>query len=585
MTKKFNEISAKVWTAITTYPLVLLMAVIMTSAIIFIIENNHSFHEFLAIKLIICSSLGISVLFSAKMLSQRVGKELLWQLIGLLILIAFYFILPTKEENFDEVYAFVLIPTYILSHLFVSFAAFINTKSEMNFWQFNKNLFINIILAAIFTGVLTLGVNLAILAVENLFNWNFDSNIYAETAAILGIVGNTLIFLLFNEKGLDELEKSTPYPVVLKFFTQFILIPLLLIYVVILYLYTAKIIINWELPQGWVSYLVLAYSMVGILAILLVHPLRNDSAKSWVKIFSKAFYYSLIPLIILLFIAIFTRILEYGYTEPRYYVLLLAIWLLSVQVYFIFFRNSTIKFIPMSLFAFGIFGLLFPYANSFAVAKRSQKFELEKLLEVNKLVDNGKINFDKPISSEVAESISDKFTFLSKRDNKPYLFTYLPDSVAIKEKEAKRLYIRSYFTKVSAKVADSNQYFTLTNTETVHKVNGYDYVLLENSILNAGATLGNDKMILTKNLYGQNPNYTLQLSTGEKADLLPLVSNLMKKHKGASGFVPATDLFIETDLGPYHIKIIYETINQTGYNSTTDFYLENAIYLVKIKAK
>ena len=75
-----------------------------------------------------------------------------------------------------------------------------------------------------------------------------------------------------------------------QFFTQFILIPLLIIYVVILYFYCAKIVINWQLPRGWVSYLVLAYSIVGIFALLLVHPLKELKLKSWIVIFSKLFY-------------------------------------------------------------------------------------------------------------------------------------------------------------------------------------------------------------------------------------------------------------------------------------------------------
>ena len=173
--------------------------------------------------------------------------------------------------------------------------------------------------------------------------------------SFLSIFGSCFIFLLFNENGLFYLEKNSDYPVILKFFTQYVLVPLLLIYSVILYFYSAKILINWELPRGWVSYLVLAYSVVGILAILLVHPLKEDSTKSWVKIFSKIFYYTLAPLIILLFVAIFTRILEYGYTEPRYFVLIIALWLTTVVFYFIFNKKQAIKFVPMSLFIFGLF--------------------------------------------------------------------------------------------------------------------------------------------------------------------------------------------------------------------------------------
>ena len=306
MNQKINEIFGKASFAIQQFPLVLLMALSASISLMFIAEENFRTSEkvFTLTKLTLVSCLGISLMFGLKILSQRIGKQILLELGGISFLIGFYFLLPKLQKDFTEVYAFLLIPTFVLSHLFVSFASFFRQKTEMHFWQYNKNLFINIFLTVIFTGVLTGGVELAIVAVDKLFDFNFNDKIYLRVFYLLAIFGSSFIFLLFNEKGLEYLEKEGNYPVVLKFFTQYILIPLLIIYVVILYFYSAKILINWELPRGWVSYLVLAYSIVGILAILLVHPLKENSAKSWVKIFSKIFYYTLIPLLILLFTAI-----------------------------------------------------------------------------------------------------------------------------------------------------------------------------------------------------------------------------------------------------------------------------------------
>jgi hypothetical protein len=391
--KKLKETLSRANEVIFQYPIVLVMALLASVGAICMFENDNDKDLFFVYsKFTICACLGISLMFALKMLSQRIGKTLLLQLLGIIFLIGFYFILPEKQKDFTEVYGFIIAVTALLSHLLVSFVAFLEKNKELGFWQYNKNLFVNIFLTAVFTGVLTGGVELAILAVDKLFDFNFNDNLYVDTLYVLAIFGSCFIFLLFNEKGLYTLEKDGTYPIILKFFTQFILIPLLLIYVVILYFYSFKILINWELPRGWVSYLILAYSIVGILALLLVYPLKEEHAKSWVKIFSKAFYFTIVPLIILLFVAIFTRILEYGYTEPRYFVLLLALWLLSIIIYFIFNKKATIKFIPVSLFIFALFALIFPYLNAFSVAKRSQKNELLKALNDHKLLDNGKIN-------------------------------------------------------------------------------------------------------------------------------------------------------------------------------------------------
>ena len=411
MITKFKEIWGKTDDIILRYPMVLTTALIAAISAVVAIEIDHQDNQFLVTKLAFTGCLGISLMFGIKMLSQRIGKGFLLEILGVAFLVWFYFYLPDSEKQFTEVNGFVIFALVILSHLFVSFSGFLNKKPELNFWQFNKNLFINIFLTAVFTGVLVLGVVLAILAVDKLFDFNFNNNLYPKTILFLAILGSTFIFLIFNDKGIFQLEKDGSYPQILKFFTQFVLIPLLLIYVTILYFYAGKILINWELPRGWVSYLILIYSVVGILALLLVHPLKEESAKSWVKVFSKIFYYTLIPLLVLLFVAIFTRILEYGYTEPRYFVLLLAIWLTTVVFYFIFYKKATIKFVPISLFIFGVFALIFPYVNAFSTAKRSQKTELQQILTKNQLLENGKINFEKAIQDSVAIEIANKFLY------------------------------------------------------------------------------------------------------------------------------------------------------------------------------
>ncbi len=582
MIEKIKNISNRVVLAARTYPLVLLSSLTTAILLISLIEYENRLDEYIVAKLAICSSLGIAILFSVKMLSQRIKREFLWSAIGILILVGYYFILPSNKDDFDEVYAYVLVPTVVLVHLFVSFAAFMVSNSEAKFWQYNKNLFINFILSGLFTGVLTLGVVLALLAIQNLFNIDINEELYGETSLFLGIFGNTLIFLLFNGTGINDLEKDTQYPVVLKFFTQFILIPLLLLYVVILYFYTAKILISWQLPQGWVSYLILAYALLGILALLLVHPLKNDSARSWVRIFSTVFYYSLIPLVILLFIAIFTRILEYGYTEPRYYVLLLAIWLLTIQLYFIFYKKATIKFIPMSLFVFGIFALLFPFLNSFSVAIRSQKNQLEHILTSNNVLVDGTINFDKKLSDTTMRSIVDKYEFLSIRNQQDYLNSFLPDSLVNKERYGKRIYIGSYFKKITAVESDNNRYLNITNSTKLQKVGDYDFVAFENQLLNESLTLGTDEIQIIKKLYGSDNEYSISLQTGEKVDLLPLINQLVKKYQHNEGQVIVNDLSIETMLGNYKIKIVFEHINRNNHNDLNPYYFDNALVLIKI---
>ena len=585
MRKKFKEIFGKTDDIFREYPMVLLMAFL--AAISFMatprgnLDLNHN--DFVFVKFGLVSCLGISLMFGLKMLSQRIGKEIYLEIGGIIFLIGFYLLLPDREKDFTEFYALLLIPTFILSHLLVSFIAFFGEKKELNFWQYNKNLFINIFLTAVFTGVLIGGVELAILAVDKLFDFNFNNHYYLQTFYFLAIFGSSFIFLLFNEKGLKDLEKDENYPLILKFFTQYIFIPLLLIYAVILYFYGAKILINWELPRGWVSYLVLAYSIVGILGLLLVHPLKQEAAKSWVKIFSKMFYFTMIPLIVLLFIAIFTRILEYGYTEPRYFVLLLALWLTVVVLYFVFTRRNTIKFIPMSLFAFGLFALIFPYLNTFSVAKRSQKAELEKILVENKLVENGKINFDRKVSDTVADEISDKFKFLAERKSEDFVFKYLKaddQKVFAKNIENADFYkiendIRNRFSNIENTNRKGREFrLELVSLEKFQSIENFDYLINvpyseENKFI-----LNGDKFQIDNQ---QNKEKLLTIKINDKEwNLTPFILQTLKKHEGQNGNIEVNEITTEKDLDNYHLKLVFANLVNEKIDNVK--MLSNGIY-------
>ncbi len=591
MLKKIKEIWRKTDDIVLRYPMILVMALIAAISAVVSIEMDNEANQFSVIKLIITGCLGISLMFAIKMLSQRIGKGFLMEFFGTLFLVGFYFLLPEKEKDFTEVYAFLLIPTFILSHLLVSFIAFFGEKRELNFWQYNKNLFINLFLTAVFTGALVGGVALAILAVDKLFDINFDYKIYPKTISFLAILGSCFIFLLFNEKGLHQLEKDKNYPQILKFFTQFVLIPLLIIYAVILYFYAFKILINWELPRGWVSYLILAYSVVGILALLLVHPLKEEGTKSWVKIFSKIFYYTLIPLIVLLFVAIFTRILEYGYTEPRYFVLLIALWLTTVVLYFVFIKNPTIKFIPMSLFAFGLFSLVFPYFNTFSVAKRSQKNELEKVLNENKLLQNGKIDFSKRVSSKVVDEVSDKIAFLTIRKEKEFVNQFL-DEKAQRKIAKNEIYNRKYEINGDVRSLFTNIDHTLKHQEferlelvaenNFSAVSDYQYVAKLRDLRTGKLVLNGNTFTLNDQLYDNNKVFKLSMNSKETIDLFPQILKILGENR--NGRIDVPEIAVKGDLGNYHFKIIFENLVREKVNSEKEnIYFNDGFVLIREK--
>lgn len=591
MKSKFKEILSSAINVVQNYAFVLLIALLAAISFTILVDNNSLTEESKNIftRFGLCSLLGISLLFALNILSERIGKKFLLNISGLVFLaLYFQFFLPHHNDDFGTVEVVILVLSFILSHLLVSFLAFFKKNNENQFWQYNKNLFINVVLTGIFTAVLVGGIMLAITAVDNLFDLDLDNKIYPRTFVMLAIFGSCFIFLLFNEDGLKALEKDGNYPEILKFFVQFVLIPLLIIYAIILYLYGAKILFKWDLPRGWVSYLILAYSLVGILALLLVFPLKEIAAKSWVKGFSKIFYFALLPLLVLLFVAIFTRILEYGFTENRYYVLLLAIWLTVVVLYFSFWKKANIKFIPVSLFAFGLFSLIFPYFNTFSVAKNSQKIELQEILIKNNLLENGKINLNKRINNSDANEISEKFDFLKERNELNYLKKYFNESetkkIAFFYQKRINFKIKEEFKNVKySKDIKNGEKYTQLNIRANsfnYSIKGYDQIIKIYNYDNENFSYEGN----TFSLKGFNGGLTLYFN-GNAIDLSPEVQKIINTHKNQQGEVYTDQISFVKQVGNYELKFLLEGISKNQYQGERDTYYISNDVIILLKKK
>ena len=161
-------------------------------------------------------------------------------------------------------------------------------------------MFIRFLTATLYSGVLFGGLALAIFAVDQLFDVRIDEDNYARLWVLIATVFNTWFFLSDLTEDLDALDQSLDYPNGLRLFTQFVLLPLVTIYLSILYVYMFKIILSSNWPKGWVSYLVIGFSTAGILALLLVWPLQSNDRFKWIKAYVKYFFMALFPLILML---------------------------------------------------------------------------------------------------------------------------------------------------------------------------------------------------------------------------------------------------------------------------------------------
>jgi hypothetical protein len=389
-------------------------------------------------------SLGLPLFLSFALYSESKGhtkiKGYLYQVIPLVLLIMFYFTLSKEMDVYDIGRYFLFL---IAFHLLVSFSPYLlsGEKSQLDFWDFNQKTFLRFILSGLYSGVLYAGLAIALLSFDKLFDMQIDGKRYAQLFFFIAGVFNTWFFC----SGVTEFKEKEEFIFAkgIKIFTQYVLLPIVVIYVVILYLYLFKILFQWNLPMGWVSYLVIGFSTAGIFSLLLIFPLVDSKEIKWVRIFSRVFFISLIPQIVLLFLAITKRTAEYGITERRYYVFVLAGWLTITTLYYVISNFRNIKFIPVTLFLIAVLTSYGPW-SSFTLSLNSQLNRLEEILKKNTILIEGKIVLAKSdVNIEEATDVRSILQFLIERKKlnkiQPW-FNESLDSIANRREYGKTLH-------------------------------------------------------------------------------------------------------------------------------------------------
>jgi len=312
------------------------------------------------------------------------------QALGVVLLIAYFFTVPTDLDGAPMIYLFRFFAFGIGLCLLLSVLAFRNRGQVNAFWQFNKIVIFRAILTSAFAFVLFTGLGLALAALDNLFGMDIPGRRYGQLWILINGIFSVGFILAGIPEDLDALDSVTEYPKGLKVFAQYVLSPLVLVYFVILYTYIAKIIITWNWPQGWVGRLILGFAATGILALFVLDPIKEQTGQSWIKRASRWYYIILIPLVVVLFLALWRRISEYGITEDRYLGLAIGVWMAVMAGYFLLSKSRSIKIIPASLCILA-FAISFGPWGMFAVSERSQIDRLQGLLTTNSILVNGSV--------------------------------------------------------------------------------------------------------------------------------------------------------------------------------------------------
>ena len=386
---KLNELKSEAKRVIVRFPLVFVSAFAAIGCILYIMElNGKDSDETLLMTWAFGLYLGIPLHFSAVLSADSnglTGNKRLGTLLAFVVvhalLITNLIVVHGDFDSFKKVGVFVFY--FISCHLLSSFLPFLVGMKREYFWNFNQWMFSRFVLSSVFGFVISIGLGLAFGAIQLLFG-ETDETFISQLTFLVTSSFHVLFFFAGTPTELNKGNWIVEPPKTFRILVQYILVPLIVLYLSILYIYLAKILFTFDLPKGNVSIWILVFCTLGILTILLAEPFRNMES-NWVGKFAKIFYWLMLPLLVMLWIAICTRVLAYGLTESRALVLYLAIWLTFISLYNGFYKKKSLLAFPISLF---IIAFLYQWGgplSAHSISFKSQSSRTEEIMSRDKI--------------------------------------------------------------------------------------------------------------------------------------------------------------------------------------------------------
>ncbi|MFN1834305.1 DUF4153 domain-containing protein [Balneola sp. MJW-20] len=574
------------------FPLPILSALIGTSVAIWLAGLSYTQETEYGwlYNLSFTCSLGIPLLTGLKVLSESwsldTTRSWLLRSGGVILLLLYYFTLSDNitEEPYLQLSRFFLY--FIALHLFVAFAPFTRNKNVDEFWNMNKTLFLNILHSATYSATLFIGLAIALVSVDQLLEISVDDETYLQLWFFMVGIFNTWFFLSHFPKDFDSDVSVREYPSGLKIFAQYVLIPIVSVYILILYAYMTKIIIEWQWPNGWVANLVLIFSITGIFSLLLLYPFEKEDKNRWIRTYSKGYYFALIPLIVLLSLSIWTRISEYGITINRYYVVILALWLTGFVLYSLLSKKRNIKVIPVSLCITAMLISAGPW-GAFSIAENSQKDRLEYYLDQYGYLDTSSrfIQGDQEIPFEDRGEISSIINYLVEyhglKSFKEYFEQPVEDALKVikedslivvsNEEKIMRLLGIEYISSFSRSSVDDDQYYYIyLENQWAADISIYEQIIsdIDINVLNSEVTV-KDKSGRTWGILVNEDGNRLTIGLKESDHLIDIsltefLEELAQRMQGtASNAMPFTLMNLPVEDEELSLMIIFHSLNAT----------------------
>lgn len=348
---------------------------------------------------------------------------------GLAVLIAY---LGSTGRNAYQSPAFLFMGPGLVLLMIV--APYLRRGAENHLiWNFNLHSWTSAAFGLLVALVVGAGGAAALGALEVLFGLNIHGDWYGD----VWIVSMSVIWpwqtLAGVPGGFDDAEKDAS-PRWVEYLISWLLMPLGLVYLALLYAFAVKITVQWSLPQGQVGWLVGGFAGFGLAVWHAAHPLR-ETGNRLVRAYFKYFHFALVVPVLLLAVGTGARVAEYGITEKRYGLVVLTLWLAGIAAWGIWKRTPKLNIAPVSFALLLILAAFGPWGAS-SVSIGSQLRHLESLLAEAGVLVGGKVQPGEGLADpRELKRISSIVQYMRSSGKKESLFGWLSDAGVELEKD------------------------------------------------------------------------------------------------------------------------------------------------------
>lgn len=263
--------------------------------------------------------------------------------------------------------------------LSVFFLSFFREKDDIPSWNFALHTITSYLSAILVGYIMSAGISLLILSLHMLFDVDIQWKYYLYILIICSLLLPTLLFLGMLPRGEEKHNREPQSLDFLNGIIRYLFLPLMGGYLLVLYIYTARILSSWTLPTGWVSWLVVTL-MAGCIAIEFgLYPTRIKDGKRTDERIARWLPALVLPLLMLMTVGIVRRFNDYGVTINRLYLITLNIWFYLVCIGLIVTKARRINWIPISFAVIFLLTSALP-VNYASITKNTLRNELKDLL-------------------------------------------------------------------------------------------------------------------------------------------------------------------------------------------------------------